>query len=609
MARKTMDEIVASGAPFNPLSGVDGQGRAYSGGTAEKLRATMASHGWDDPRFLTETQIAKLGLTLIPDAQKSMVLHRDGPDGPWDKIFVYNGTQVAGLPSLADMQIDARKALGIGLSMAELVERGTPFNPLSSPDGQGRPYTESNLAALKRAMGEHGWDDPRFLTPAQIAAGGWTIKDGAADLRVWAPGKDGWEEKSVIHASDVIGLPSLETMVKEAAAMQAKALAAAAERGSKEDEFTGVVMNPLSGNGGKVFGGKTAEKLNKAMAANGWSDGRFVTKGQAEYAGMVVPADAQAVIVNLPGPKGFVPVSLYNAAVVAGMPTMAEMYTKVANLPSVEHAAMILDGEPVDPLAVNPNALHELKGGRDTLVAAMENHAWDDPRFVSFGTVDAWTQKLTVSEGEKPIVVDGVKLYNVAQLEGLPELPNLPAWQEMHYQNSILEKEQRKERDFKECTNTESLSSLPGSVVRLNGESHMVEVLNDNGETISFGGKPAIETFAADVGLSEADKKRMFGLETLANALGKSGKAIDDVLVVTDGRHIGPVLGMKDDKAIIDSGRGNLVGLDTAKLDKPPKPGETVDVSLTNGIVKAFKNLGDQLSQDGQAVSVAMHTR
>ena len=450
MAKKTMDEIVASGLPFNPMSGVDGQGRAYSGATAEKLRAGMAKHGWDDPRFMTETQVAKLGLALVPDAQKSMVLHRDGPDAPWDKIFVYNGTQVAGLPNLADMQVAARKALGIGLSMAELVERGTPFNPLSSPDGQGRPYTESNQAALKKAMGDYGWDDPRFLTHAQITSGGWSVKDGATNLTVWAPGKDGWEEKPVVHASDVVGLPSLETMVKDASIAQAKALVAAAERGAGEEEFTGVVMNPLSGNGGKVFGGKTAEKLHKAMAANEWNDGRFVTKGQAEYAGMTVASDAQAVIVNFPTQKGLVPVSLYNAAVVDGMPTMAEMYAKVANLPSVEHAAMALDGEPFAPLAVNPNAPGELKGGRDALKGAMEQHGWNDPRFVSFAQLDAWTQKLTVIEGEKPVVVDGVKVYNAAQLEGLPELPNLPAWQEMHYQNEILAKEQRKEQDSKE---------------------------------------------------------------------------------------------------------------------------------------------------------------
>lgn len=157
-------------------------------------------------------------------------------------------------------------------------------------------------------------------------------------------------------------------------------------------------------------------------------------------------------------------------------------------------------------------------------------------------------------------------------------------------------------------TNNESLSSLPGSVVRLNGESRMVEVIRANGETMSFGGNPAIEAFAADVGLNEADTNQMFNLEALAKALGKSGKAIDDVLVVTDGRHIGPVLGMADGKALIDAGRGNLVGLDTTTLEKPPKAGDRVDVSLSGGIVKAFKNLGDELSKDGQAVSVSIHT-
>lgn len=548
MAKKTMDEIVASGLPFNPMSGVDEQGRAYSGATAEKLRAGMANHGWDDPRFMTETQVAKLGLALVPDAQKSMVLHRDGPDAPWDKIFVYNGTQVAGLPSLADMQIAARKVLGIGLSMAELVDRKTPFNPLSSPDGQGRPYTESNLAALKKAMGEHGWDDPRFLTPAQITAGGWSVKDGAAKLNVWAPGKSGWEEKPVFHASDVVGLPSLETMVKDASIAQAKALAAAAERGANEEEFAGVVMNPLAANRGKVFGGKTALKLHKAMAANEWNDGRFVTKGQAEYAGMIVASDAQAVIVNLPGPKGFVPVSLYNAAVVEGMPTMAAMYAKVANLPSVEHAAMILDGEPVDPLAVSPNALHELKGGRDALKGAMEQHGWDDPRFVSFATLGAWTQKLTVIDGEKPIVVDGEKLYNAAQLEGLPELPNLPAWQEMYYQNEILAKEQRKERDFKEMAK-DGLAPAP--------------TLSD---TYS-----AFWTRAA----ADAEKVRAEVVAAAANAGVKvNPEKVGDLLAtgkMADGEYVGKVVGVDVERGLVfqsqGRGRGEVLLMDS--LSRP----------------------------------------
>ena len=214
-------------------------------------------------------------------------------------------------------------------------------------------------------------------------------------------------------------------------------------------------------------------------------------------------------------------------------------------------------------------------------------------------------------------------LDEVAQIEKMQELydqlPEKPEWLSLEqieqYKTQMLrvpEVEVSNDRKVLKidsvCTNNEPLASLPGSVVRLNGESRMVEVVKGNEGTMSFGGKPAIKAFAADVGLSEADAKRMFSLEALANALGKSGKAIDDVLVVTDGRHVGPVLGMKDGKALIDAGRGNLVGLDTTTLEKPPKPGDKVDVSLAGGVVKAFKNLGDELSKDGQAVSVSMHT-
>lgn len=160
------------------------------------------------------------------------------------------------------------------------------------------------------------------------------------------------------------------------------------------------------------------------------------------------------------------------------------------------------------------------------------------------------------------------------------------------------------------CTDIEHLDSLPGAVAYLDSKNAlMVHVILDDKRVMSFGGKPAIDAFVTKNGLNEKDTKRMFGLAALANSLGKSGKAIDDVLIVTDGRHIGPVLGMKDGKALIDAGRGNLVGLDTTTLDKPPKAGDRVDVSLASGIVKAFKNLGDELSKDGQAVSVAMHTR
>lgn len=335
MAKQTFDELVASGKPFNPLS--DDQGRAYGEQTAQKLQEAMGRHGWSDPRFLTETQITKLGLKPIAEAQRAMVLHRDSADEEWKKIFVFNGSQIEGLPSLEAMGVDFRKKLGIGLTFDDLVEQGKPFNPLSSPDGQGRAYQSQNLTTLAAAMKEHGWGDPRFVTKGQVELGKWLLKDGAIESLIWHKDKDEWKQVPVFNAGEIEGFPSIEVMragaiqalnnarkagQEIADAEQAKAVREAAVQNFKDN---GVVVNPLSGTNGLQYGGKAAEKLLTAMAANGWTDGRFVTPKQAEYAGFALAESAKHTFIDRPTDKGFIKVGLINAAEVVGMPAITEM--------------------------------------------------------------------------------------------------------------------------------------------------------------------------------------------------------------------------------------------------------------------------------------------
>lgn len=434
----TMAELAKAGKPFNPLSSFDGQGRPYSEKTAAKLAAAMEKHGWDDPRFLTEGQIEHLGLKPVPEAQKSMVLFRDSQESDWQRIVVYNGSQIEGLPSLGEMVAEANKKIGVGLTFDERVARGMPFNPLSAPDGQGREYSGSNASVLQTAMRKNGWKDPRFVTKAQIDRGGWAVAPEAVELSVAVKGDEGWDKVSVFHASGVVGMPSLEEMRVTAAAVLANNKALAEAQQAREEVLAdGVVMNPLSGAHGHVYGGKNADKLLAAMAERGWVDGRFVTESQVKHTeGLSLVEGAEGVPVTFATANGFVNTTLFNAEQVVGMPTMAEQYAKIAGLRSPEHAAMALNGAPFDPLNADAEAL---AAEYDVLTAAMETHGWSDPRFISL----SHSGSFQVKEGQSSNELD---YYNASQLEDHRPLPNLAGWQALTEQKLTLELQRAKEQ-------------------------------------------------------------------------------------------------------------------------------------------------------------------
>lgn len=157
-------------------------------------------------------------------------------------------------------------------------------------------------------------------------------------------------------------------------------------------------------------------------------------------------------------------------------------------------------------------------------------------------------------------------------------------------------------------TDDEVMESLSGAVMRLNVDSRMVEVVRGD-RVMSFGGAPALRHFSAEEKLSGKDYNRLLALDALGSKLGRLSAAGTEVPVVDDGRFIGPVLVVKEGVALQDAGRGKLVGHDMSKLGTPLKPGDKLDVQYANGLVKAARNLTEELAKDGQKVSVAMHTR
>lgn len=626
MAKQTMDELVASGVPFNPLSA--DQGRAYGGNNGKKLKEVMGKNGWDDPRFLTESQVKKMGWTLMEDAKKSLVLYRENEQEQWTKILVYNGTQVIGLPSLADMQMEARKKLGNVQNFDDLVQKGKPFNPLSAVDGQGHGYSNTNLAALEGAMKEHGWTDPRFVTKAQVDHGKWSIKPGAPDLTVWQKGEDGWNAVPVFNAVFVEGFPSMADMQKDAAKALANQLRAAKEVKDARKENgekawvnpgptmpeSGVVMNPLSGNAGHVYGGKNADKLLAAMASRGWSDGRFVTAKAAEYAGLSLVDGAVPVVVNFPVKGQFVKTALYNAADVVGMPSLAAQYAGLAKLMSPKHGEMALSGLPFNPLDSDAESLVKDKETYLALQSAMDNRGLEDPRFVS--SEDVAAKKLSVDGNHVHLSVslpNGAEMYNAAQLVDFAKLPNLANWQALQDQAVVIEKERWKTQDAKNLGGGgEALAE-----VFVDPMTKMVSLKQD-GLVTAFGGMAAIENFVAENPqlpaatvrqLKEAnatvqgtDVPAALSVDMLGDVLAAaqtlklrvSPTKIEKLLDgqgIKDGDYVGKVLAVDVDKGLVyqSQGRGRGEVLPLSALSHPITPddvGKKLAIQVKDGLGK-----------------------
>lgn len=74
---------------------------------------------------------------------------------------------------------------------------------------------------------------------------------------------------------------------------------------------------------------------------------------------------------------------------------------------------------------------------------------------------------------------------------------------------------------------------------------------------------------------------------------------------IDSGRYIGPIVEVRDGKAIQDSGRGKLVVHDVDKFPEPPVAGKKMDISYRDRIMTAAKDL----AQDGHQVGVTINTR
>lgn len=180
--------------------------------------------------------------------------------------------------------------------------------------------------------------------------------------------------------------------------------------------------------------------------------------------------------------------------------------------------------------------------------------------------------------------------------------------------DATLAKEERKEIDaiglserhgLHTRTDVEPLLSLPGSEMFLNTGTGVIEITHADGAKAYLSHQDDCEHFAQNVGLSAQDKQRLFALESLGRNLRHADIALDEVPLVVSGRFFGPVVATSNGVAIQDTGRGNLVGHDMSKFDKPPKAGDTLDVRYADGLARA----AEELSKDNHSVSISMHTR
>lgn len=133
----TMDQIVRSGTPFNPLDSASDQGETFKGANFKRLFAAMKEYKWSDTRFVTPEQIEANGWSLQSGAVGVKVMRPGESVTQWDRGLVYNAAQVVGMPSLDEMLQQARKRLipDVGISIASAPkqppEKETVVSPLA----------------------------------------------------------------------------------------------------------------------------------------------------------------------------------------------------------------------------------------------------------------------------------------------------------------------------------------------------------------------------------------------------------------------------------------------------------------------------------------------
>lgn len=86
------------GVPFNPLDEVD-----MSAANVDRLKKSMQSFGWDDPRFITKEQAAMNGWTVNSGVNRILVSTRNNVTGNFDSVSLHNAQDVNGIPPLEAM--------------------------------------------------------------------------------------------------------------------------------------------------------------------------------------------------------------------------------------------------------------------------------------------------------------------------------------------------------------------------------------------------------------------------------------------------------------------------------------------------------------------------
>jgi hypothetical protein len=86
---------------------------------------------------------------------------------------------------------------------------------------------------------------------------------------------------------------------------------------------------------------------------------------------------------------------------------------------------------------------------------------------------------------------------------------------------------------------------------------------------------------------------------------GKKTSVPEGAKLVTEGRHVGTVVDVKDGHVIQNAGRGQFVAHELDKFEKPPKKGDKLDINYRDGLAK----VAEGFSHDNHSVSVSINTR
>lgn len=132
-----------------------------------------------------------------------------------------------------------------------------------------------------------------------------------------------------------------------------------------------------------------------------------------------------------------------------------------------------------------------------------------------------------------------------------------------------------------------------------------VQLLDDKEhvqQQVLFNGMATFAKFVEQQGLERSLVTA--AMDVRAAAPKQPGK-LNGIPIATAGRHIGPIVAVKDGVAVQDVGLGKPVGHEVSKFPAPPAIGKKMDITYADRLMKT----AEVLSQDGASVSVSVNTR